>query len=202
MKGRFGLGCLGLVVGAGLGVLLGSLAMYALASLVTKSRETQAYLTLLIVPGVALVGAITVAATLAAIPAQRSPALLATAGVGWTVLLVVLAFGVSWHHRARPAQMRVRNETAMPFRNLFIGGDFRRSTRLGELLPGATTAPVPVDLAQPGSFDALEGQAGSGYVRHRLTPEESAALGDGDYTWVVRGTDGALTYELVPQTRP
>jgi len=195
-KLSIGLGCLGVVIGACVGLVLGSLAMYALAGFVTKNREAQAYLTLLIVPGVALLGAVTVGATLAAIPAKRV-ALLGVAGVGWALLIGVLALGVSWHHRSRPAQVRVRNETSMPFHNLFLGGDFRRSTRIGELGPGETSRAVDVDLDQPGTFDALEGRAGSGYVRHWLSVAEAAAIADGNYAWVVRGEDGALSYELV-----
>ncbi len=194
-KARLGLGCLGAVLGGGLGLVAGSLAMYALAGLVTRSRETQAYLTVVIVPLVALLGAVTLGSTLAAIPARRTPYLV-VAAVGWVLLVLVLALGIGWNHRARPAKVRVRNETAMPFRNLFLGGDFRRSTGLGELAPGETSRAVGVDLAQPGSFDALEGRAGGGYVRHHLSPEEAAAIADGDYVWIVRGEDGALTYEL------
>jgi hypothetical protein len=67
-KKRLGLGCVGAVFGTVLGGLLGAFSGYALAAMITPSRETQAYLTLVIVPAVALLGAVTMAATLAALP--------------------------------------------------------------------------------------------------------------------------------------
>ena len=196
-KARLGLGCLGLVLRALAGALLGGFSAYALASALTKSRETQAYLTVLIVPSVALLGGLTLAATLALIPVKRGP-LVPVAAVGWALVFGVLVMGVLWNHTSRPAQLRVQNETALPFRNLFVGGDFRRSTRLGELEPGATSRSVAVDLDEPGTFDALEGLAGSGYVRHRLTPAEASVVRGSELRWIVRGVDGALSYEFVP----
>lgn len=193
---RLAIGCLLLFLGGVFGLLLGSFASYALAGLFTPSRETQAYLTLLVVPAVAVVGAVTFVAGAQALKVKQGPSV-PLAVVGAVVLLGVLALGLSWHHRARPAQVRVRNETGQDFRNVFVGGDFRRSTRVGALAAGETSGPVAVDLAQPGSFDALEGQAsGGGYVRHRLTAEESQAVADGDYAWVVREAGGAFSYAL------
>lgn len=197
-KARLGLGCLGLVLGAGLGLLLASFSAYSLASLVTKSREAQAWLTLLLMPGVTLLGGLTGAVTLVAMAGKRGP-LLRVAAAGWALLLGVLVLGLLWNHPSRPAQVRVQNETELPFRNLFLGGDFRRSARLGELNPGTISRPVEVDLDQPGTFDALEGLAGTGYVRHRLSPAEASAVQGKEFRWIVRGADGALSYEFVPQ---
>ena len=67
-KKRLGLGCAGALFGTLLGGMIGAFASYPLAAMLTSSRETQAYLTLLIVPAVALLGALTVAATFAALP--------------------------------------------------------------------------------------------------------------------------------------
>jgi hypothetical protein len=55
---------------------------------------------------------------------------------------------------------------------------------------------VPIDLDTPDTFNALEGRAGTGYVRHRVSDAEVSSLRDGDLEWVVRGSDGALEYEL------
>jgi hypothetical protein len=192
---RVGLGCLGGLVGAVLGGAAGSFAMYALAGLVTSNREQQAYLVVVIIPAVAVLGAVTVAATLALLPG-RMPALLPVAAAGWLSLTLVGALGARWHHRGQPARVTVRNETNLRFENLFVGGDFRRSSRIGELGPGETSRALPIDLKTPDTFNALEGRAGTGYVRHRVSDAETASLGDGDLEWVVRGSDGALEYEL------
>ncbi|MCK6544811.1 hypothetical protein L6R52_03015 [Myxococcota bacterium] len=194
---RTGLTIAGGVVGGGAGLLLGIFAMYALANLVTKSRELQAYLTLVIVPSVGLLGAITGAA-LAAVLAGKRGAPLAVAALGVATTLAILALGAAWHHRERPANLTIRNDSTADIKNLFLGGDFRRNTRIGDLSPGQTSTPVPIDLARPETFNALEGRTttGGGYVRHRLEPEETANIEDGNYLWIIGGADGALTYDL------
>lgn len=194
-KTRIGLGCLGFVLGGGCGLLVGALSSYALAGLFTSSRETQAYLTVLLVPLVAVIGGLTVAASLAWL-ATRSGPLLAISAPGWLVLMGVLALGLSWNHRGRAGTVTVRNESTRRFENVYLGSDFRRNTRLGDLEPGATSAPVTVDLDLASTFDGLEGRAGDGYVRHHLTKEESSAVTDGEHGWVVGETGGELTYEF------
>lgn len=194
---KTGLAVVGGVVGGGAGLLLGFFAMYGLASLLTKSREAQAYLTLVIVPSVGLLGAITGAAVGAVLGGKRG---LATpvAAVGAMLVVATIMIGFAWHRRTRPADVSVRNASTIAFTNVYLGGDFRRSTRIGDLAPGETSTPVPIDLDRPETFNALEGRAGGGYVRHRLTGDELTALADGDYVWVVGGTEGELTYSLEP----
>lgn len=195
-KTRVGLGCLGFVLGGAAGLLIGAVASYALAGLITSSRETQAYLVVLIVPAVALVSGLTGAATLAWL-ATRSGPLLALSAPGWLLMMAVLALGLSWSKSSRPGSVSVRNATTIPFENVYLGSDFRRNTRIGDLAPGQTSSPVNVDLDNPATFNGLEGRAGDGYVRHQLSKEESAAVSDGAHVWVVGEADGALTYELV-----
>jgi len=189
-KTRIALGCLGFVLGGGL--LVGSRSSYALAALFTSSRETQ---TVLIIPAVAFIGGLTVAATLAWV-ATRSGPLLAVSAPGWLVLMGTLALGLWWNHRGRAGTVTVRDESTRRFENVFLGSDFRRNTRIGDLEPGATSAPVTVDLDLPATFDAIEGRAGDGYVRHHLTKEERGAVADGEHAWVVGEAGGELTYEF------
>lgn len=196
-KTRIALGCLGFVLGGGGGLVVGAGGSYAIASLLTSSRETQAYLTLLIVPAIALVGGLTLGATLAWLATRTGP-LLALAAPGWLVLLATLTLAIGWSKVARPAKVSVRNETSAPFENLYLGSDFRRNTRLGDVAPGATSAPVGVDLDNPATFNGLEGRAGDDFVRHHLPAAETSGLTDGDYVWVVGGAPGALTYRFEP----
>lgn len=197
MNKRVGLGCLGFVLGGGAGLLVGALSSYGVANLLTSSRETQAYLTVVIVPALAFLGGLTGAATLAWLATRTGP-LLALSLPGWLVLLGALALGLSWSHRSRPATVTVRNETTTPFLNLFLGSDFRRNARIGDLPPGTTSQGVTVDLDLASTFDGLEGRAGDGYVRTHLSKVQSESLPSGDYQWVVREAGGALTYEFVP----
>lgn len=197
MNKRVGLGCLGFVLGAGAGLLVGALSSYGVANLLTSSRETQAYLTVVIVPAIAFVGGLTGAFTLAWLATRTGP-LLALSAPGWLVLMGALALGLAWNHRGRPGGVTVRNETTTPFLNLYLGSDFRRNTRLGDLAPGETSQRVTVDLDLASTFDGLEGRAGDGSVRTHLSKEQSGSLANGDYQWVVREADGALTYEFVP----
>lgn len=189
-KTQVGIGCVGMVVGLVVGGMLGALSAYAIASLVTSSRETQAYLTLLVVPAVAVAGVVSGGALALAV-ARRRTAPLVVGLVGGAVLVGVLALGALWHRRSKPGELRVRNETSVDFENLYVGGDFRRSTRIGGLASGETSAAVPIDLDEPGTFDALEGRAGGSFVRHRLGGSEREGLESGDYLWTVRdGADG------------
>jgi hypothetical protein len=196
---RIAVGVLGFFVGGAVGAFIGVFASYAIAERITDSRETQAYLTLLVIPAVGFVGAITTLAALAWATQRRG---LPIAVAGGMVLAVVLALGASWRHVSRPARVRVQNASDLAFERVHLGGDFRRSTAIGGLAPGETSRAIEVDLDKPGTFDALEGGAGDGYVRHRLTREESAALPDGDYVWIVRGGADGLTYELAPDSAP
>lgn len=192
-KRTIAVGCLASVLGLAVGAMVGVLSAYAVASLLTPSRETQAYLTLLVVPAMAVVGALASSSLALGVATRRVPALIVGVALG-LVLVVVLALGVRWHHRAKPGELRVRNETSTDFENLFVGGDFRRSTRVGSLAAGETSRPVAIDLDEPGTFDALEGRAGGRTVRTRLQGGERQGLEAGDYVWIVREGDDGFAY--------
>lgn len=194
-KLRLAVGCLSFFLGGGIGFVIGAGASYAIAALITDSRETQAYLAVLIVPAVALVGALTTAGTLWALARSSGPRLLLTVP-GWLVLVAAVLLAVQWSRAARPATVLVRNDTGTPIQNLYLGSDFRRNSRIGDLAPGATSPPIQVDLANRVTFNALEGRAAGDYVRHRLSPDETAELADGAYLWTVGGEPGALTYRF------
>ena len=83
---------------------------------------------------------------------------------------------------------------------MFLGGYFRRSTRVGDIAPGQTSAPIRVDLDTPGTYDAIEGRAADGYVRN--TFHEHRALPDGNYTIVVSGELPKFDYEFRSSTAP
>lgn len=202
-KLRQAVGCLSFFLGGGVGLVIGSGASYAIAGLITDSRETQAYLAVLIVPAIALVGAMTVAASIGAMAQSSAPRLLATVP-GWLVLIAAVLLAVQWSRPARPATVLVRNDTRTPIQNLYLGSDFRRNSRIGDLAAGATSPPIPVDLANRVTFNALEGRAAGDYVRHRLSPDQTADLADGTYLWTVGGEPGALTYrfEAIGNTHP
>lgn len=203
-KTRIAAGCLGFLLGGFIGLVLGGGAGYAIGELITPSRETQAYLAVLIMLAMILISGATVALTLLGLAARSGPRL-ALSIPGWLLMAVVFVLAVQWSRATRPAQVTVRNLTDTPIVNLYLGGDFRRNTRIGNLDPGASSAPVKVDLDRPETFSALEGRCGGDYVRHRLVPEEREGLPDGDYVWVVAGEPGALTYRfeaLPPATSP
>ncbi len=182
-KRQVGLGCLGGVVGAVAGLIVAGASGYALAELVTDSAETQAYLLVLLVPGLAFLGAVTGATTLAAWPTKSRP-LAFVGSAGLLALGLLFALGLSWGHRTRPAQVRVRNETSVTFTSVYVGSDFRRNQRIGELAPNETSRRVPVDLDRPSTFNAIDGNSPRGYVRHHLGPSPSVPEGT-DFVWVV-----------------
>jgi hypothetical protein len=194
-KTRIAVGCLGLLLGGGVGLVIGGGASYAIAELITPSRETQAYLAVLIVPALALIGGVTLALTLLGLAAGSLPRL-ALSIPGWLLLGGALLLAVRWSRVARPAELSVRNETATRIESLYLGGDFRRNTRIGDIAPGESSAPVTIDLDRPLTFSALEGRCGNDQVRHWLAPEEREGLPDGDYLWIVGGEPGALTYRF------
>lgn len=194
-KTRIAAGCLGFLLGGGIGMVIGAGAAYPIAELITSSRETQAYLAVLIVPAMILIGGATLALTLLGLAAESFPRL-ALSIPGWLILVMGFLLAVQWSRVSRPALVTVRNQTATPIVNLYLGGDFRRNTRIGDLAPGASSAPVKVDLDRPETFSALEGRCGGDYVRHRLLPEEREGLPDGDYVWVVEGEPGGLRYRF------
>jgi hypothetical protein len=185
-------GCLGLVFGAALGAVLGVYSSYAIAELFTASREKQAYLTITIIPAIALLGALSVSATALGVVTRKKVAVI-LAGLGWGLLTLVLVKGLMFHHISRPSEFRVENQTQIMFQNVFVGGDFRQSHRVGNIAPGETSDAVIVDLDQPPTYNQLEGRAGAGYVRYR---DASKSLTDGNYTYVVREEAEKLTYEL------
>lgn len=196
---RVGLGCLGFLVGGALGVVIGSMGAYGIASLITSSTETQAYLTVLIVPAVAFIGGLTVALTAAWLPTRKGP-LVFLAIPGWLVLAGCVALAAVWSANSKPARVTVRNASSRPFHNLYLGSDFRRNQRVGELGPGETSPSFNIDLATPGTFSGLEGRTDvdGEYVRHRLTPAEASNLEGTTFEWVVGEADGQLTYRFQP----
>lgn len=185
-------GCLSLFVGGTLGGLLGVFSAYPLAALFSENFEKQAYLTIVIIPAVALVGALAASSTSLAV-AFRKKVFLALAGVAWATLFVILVKGLIFSHISRPSKFRVENRTNIRFENVFIGSDFRQSKRLGAIAPNETSDPVKVDLDKPSSFNRIEGRAGAGYVRYF---DSSKSLPDGDYRYVVSGKADALVYTL------
>jgi len=185
-------GCLGMVFGAALGAVLGVYSSYALAEFFSANHEKQAYLTIVIIPAVGLLGAIAVSSTALGV-ATRMKAAVMLAGLGWGLLALVLANGLMFHHIARPSEVRVQNQTKLMFQNVFVGGDFRQSHRIGNVAPGETSESVIVDLDRPPTYNQIEGRAGIGYVRYR---DERKSLTDGNYTYVVREEADKLTYEL------
>ena len=118
------------------------------------------------------------------------------AAVGWVMLALICLLGVSWARVGRAGQVRVRNETSSNFKALFLGSDFRRNQRIGDLDSGATSTALSVDLENPATFNALEGRAGDQYVRHTLSKGETAALEAGEYLWVVRDEGDSFVYEF------
>lgn len=185
-------GCLGLVFGAALGAVLGVYSSYAIAEIFTGGHEKQAYLTIMIIPAIALLGALSVSATALGV-VTRKKAVMVLAGLGWGLLMLVLVNGLIFHRVSRPSEFRVENQTPIMFQNVFVGGDFRQSHRIGNIAPGQTSDPVTVDLDKPPTYNQLEGRAGAGYVRYR---EASTSLTDGNYTYVVREEADKLIYEL------
>jgi hypothetical protein len=163
----------------------------------TDSSEAQAYLVLLIVPMIALLGAVTGAATLG-LRFGRSRGLVMVAAPGWLMLLGVVGLSVAWAMPSRPGHVTVRNESTVSFRNVYLGSDYRRSTRIGFLRPGETSGALQVDLDNPHTFDALAGESPAELLRQRLSAEATTALTGLDYQWVVSGSDGALTFRFEP----
>lgn len=197
-KLQVGLGCGGFVLGALIGLLIGSVAGFGIAGVLTSSRETQAYLLVLIVPAVAFVSGLTFAATAAWLAVRKGPALLLLAAPGWLLLLACVVLAFAWHRVGRPASVTVRNESTKPFHNLYLGNDFRRNQRVGELGPGETSSSFSIDLDEPSTFSGLEGRTDTPgeYVRHTLPRDEASGLPDGDYVWVVGEDDARLTYSF------
>jgi hypothetical protein len=122
--------------------------------------------------------------------------LVLVAAVGWVLLGLIFMLGASWSQVGRAGQVRVRNETSSDFKALFLGSDFRRNQRIGDLDSGATSAPLSVDLENPATFNALEGRAGDRSVRHTLSSAEASSLEAGAYTWVVRDEGDSFAYEF------
>jgi hypothetical protein len=189
------LGCAGFILGGVTGLCVGSVAGFPLGELMGASHEAQAYLMVLIAPMIALLGAVTGAAALASIPPKRGPYLM-IAGLGSLILGGLMVLGTIWSVPAKSAGVRVRNATNVDFTNLYLGADYRRNQRIGQLEAGETSARFNVDLANPATFRGLEGKANDEYVRHQLPLGECEDLPEGDYLWVVRGEPGALEYSF------
>ncbi len=186
-------GCIGLAFGAALGAALGFYAAYSIAELFSANHEKQAYLTLPIIPALALLGGLTVSATAIGV-IFRKKAMFVLGGIGWALLLVVLIKGLVFNHISRPAQLRVENRSNVTIEAVFIGSDFRRSQRLGNISPKEFSKSVTVDLDNPTSYNQIEGRAAAGYVRNRGSNE---SLPDGNYTYVVSGTVNDFNYAIV-----
>lgn len=197
---RVAIGCLGSFLGGGLGGVLGAAGGYGIASLLTSSSETQAYLVVLIVPVVALVGAVAGGLTAAWATKRQSPLLLVLAAPGWLVLAGSAVLAVSWSASSRPARVTVTNASSRAFHAVYLGGDFRRNQRVGELAPGETSRSFSVDLDTPSTFNGLEGTTDTPgeYVRRRLSADETMGLEGTEFEWVVGELDGQLTYTFGP----
>lgn len=192
---------------AALGGLLGGLvgaivfigAGYALAELFgVQNRESQAYFRVfLAMPLGALIGVVTGATGMAAIPAKPRAVLVCVALTGSMVLVVTAALGVHWETPKRPAQFRVRNETTAPLERTYMGHDFRRATSLGSIAPGATSNYHVVDLDERGSFNAVRAVHRGGHIQLTLELSRQTSLAQGRYTYVVREQANHVTLELV-----
>lgn len=182
---------IGVLVGGVLGLMIGVYANYGIAQLFAEGREAQAYMTLLVIPSVAILGSST--GLFAGLFLWKRwfalPALL-----GMVALLVCIGLGISFSWNHRPADFVIENRTSVTFEKVFLGGDFRRSTRVGQINPGATSRIIRVDLDTPGTFVSIDGRAGDGYVRH--TFDDARNLPDGDYTIVVSGEPPKFRYVL------
>jgi hypothetical protein len=189
-------GVVGGLVGAGIAIASG----YALAEAVgIQSRETQAYFQVFVaMPLGGLVGLVTGAAALAAIPAERRAALLIVALIGSLALAATAVLGVRWSTPKRPAEFRVRNNASEPIEQTYLGHDFRRATSLGTIGPGTTTDYHTVDLDERGSFNAVRGAYRGKQVQLTLELDRQNSLQAGRYTYVVVERDGKLELELEP----
>ncbi|MEZ4458488.1 MAG: hypothetical protein R3E66_01925 [bacterium] len=185
-------------VGGILGLMVGVYANYGIAQFFADGREAQAYFTLLVIPCVSLVGAAT--GLFLALTVLWKRWMAAPAALGGATLLLATGLGASFSGNHRPAEVTIENRTNLPFERVFLGGDFRRSTRVGDIAPGATSDPIRVDLDTPGTYDKIEGRAGDGYVRN--TFHEHRALPDGNYTIVVSGELPKFDYEFRSNTAP
>ncbi len=190
-------GILGALVGAGIAIASG----YALAeALGISSRETQAYFQgFVAMPLGGLVGLVSGAAAMAAIVAERRAPLLVVALLGAAVLITVALVGLRWSTPSRPAEFRVRNDTTEPFEQTYLGHDFRRTTALGVIAPGVTTDYHTVDLAEPGTFNAVRGKTRGSQFQLTLPLERQTTLDQGRYLYVVHEREGQLALELVPE---
>jgi hypothetical protein len=187
-------GIVGGLIGAGIAIASG----YALAEAVgVQSRETQAYFQVFVaMPLGGIVGLVTGAAALAAIPAERRVALLIVALIGALALTATAVLGVRWSTPERPAEFRVRNDASQPLEQTYLGHDFRRATSLGTIAPGTTTDYHTVDLDERGSFNAVRGKYRGNQVQLTLELDRQKSLQAGRYTYVVVERDDRLALEL------
>lgn len=189
------LALLGGLLGAIAGAVIGVGAGYPLAELCgVTSRETQAYFQVFIaMPLGALLGIATGVAALSLFVAERKTPLLIVASLGAAALVSGLVLGLHWATPKRPAEFRVRNDTSAPLEHVYLGHDFRRSTELGTIAPGATTEYHQVDLDQRGSFNGVHGDR----VILTLPLDQQTSLAQGRYTYVVRTQGDVPVLELI-----
>lgn len=174
-------------------------AGYAIAELLgIDNRETQTYFrAFLAMPLGALIGFVTGATGMAAIPAKSKAALLSVAMVGTILLLAAAALGIHWERPKRPAQFRVQNQTAAPLERTYMGHDFRRASSLGSIAPGAVSDYRTVDLDQRGSFNGVRALHRGRHIQLTLDLSRQTSLVPGRYTYVVREQANKLTLELL-----
>jgi len=184
------LAIMALVLGGLIGLMIGVYANYGVAELFADTKEAQAYFTLIVIPTVGLIGAGT-GLFGALILWKRWFAIPAGLGVLMLIITTVLGVRFSWNHR--PAEFRVENRTNVHFEQVFLGGDFRRSTRVGSIAPGASSRAIRVNLDTPGTYNKINGNAGDGYVRHGFYDAQD--LPNGDYRIVVSG-EPPFNFEL------
>jgi hypothetical protein len=198
MARRVVLGVVGAIPGALVGAGVGLFGGYGLAQRVgVTSAETQAYFQVLIAfPLLGVIGLISGAAALAALPSPRSPGLAATAGLGGLALLATCVAGITWHHAARPASVRVRNDAPSPIEQVYLGGDFRRASDVGTLATGESSRALEVDLDQPGSFAELRGRWRGEPFHLPLDPAQRDTLTEGRWLYVVQSAGETLTLAI------
>lgn len=199
MGKRVILGLVGAVPGGLVGAFVGIFAGYAIAELVgVSSREAQAYFQMLVaMPAIGLLGAFAGAFALASIPEGRKPVLPALSLVGFVLVFATCGLGLHWNADSRPASFRVRNDASQALERVYMGPDFRRASRVGDVPPGTTTDYKRADLDEPGSFNAVRGRYADDNFTLSLDSEQLETLDAEKYTFVVsEGPDG-LQLELM-----
>lgn len=193
------LAALGGLLGATAGAVVFIGAGYAIAELFgIDHRESQVYFQVfLAMPLGALIGFVTGATGMAAIPVKSKAVLLSVAMVGTILLLTAAVLWIHWETPKRSAQFRVQNQTAAPLDRTYMGHDFRRATSLGSIAPGAISDYHTVDLDERGSFNGVRAVHRGGHIQLTLDLSRQTSLTPGSYTYVVREQANRVMLEIV-----